>query len=103
MELIKVENDTALLDVNVSNKIAEFERQAKTIAEQESALKEQILKEMEEKGIIKIETDNLTINYYSPSDRETFNKDRLREEHPDLYDEYISMTPVKSSIRIKVK
>ena len=39
MELIKYENDTALLNVEVSNKIAEFERQAKAIKEQEDELK----------------------------------------------------------------
>ena len=58
---------------------------------------------MEEKGIIKIETDDLIINYIAPTDRETLDSKSLRQDHPQLYDAYIKMTPVKSSIRIKVK
>ena len=30
-------------------------------------------------------------------------KEVLDEEHPDLHDEYIKMSPVKSSIRVKVR
>lgn len=103
MELIKIENETALLDTKVSNKIAEFERQIKVIKEQEDELKKSILEEMENKKLLKIETDDLTINYIAPTDRETFDSKKFREDNPDLYDEYVKMSPVKSSIRIKVK
>lgn len=103
MELIKIENDIAILDLETSNKIAEFERQLKTIKEQEDLLKQAILNEMESKNIIKLETDNLTISYVAPTDRETFDSKTFKAEHQDLYDEYIRMSPVKSSIRIKVK
>lgn len=103
MELIKVENDLTILDLEVSNKIAEFERQLKTIKEQEDELKKAILEEMEAKNIIKIESDDLMISYIAPTDRETFDSKKFKAENQDLYDEYIKMTPVKSSIRIKVK
>lgn len=103
MELIKIENDIAILNVEVNNKIAEFERQLKTIKEQEELLKQSILAEMESKGLLSIETDNLKISYVAPTDRETFDSKAFRIEHQDLYDEFVKMTPVKSSIRIKVK
>lgn len=103
MELIKVENDLTILDLEVSNKIAEFERKLKTIKEQEDELKKAILEEMEAKNIIKVESDDLMISYIAPTDRETFDSKSFKAEHQDLYDEYIKMTPVKSSIRIKVK
>ena len=103
MELIKIENDIAILDEKVSKDIAEFETQMKALAEKEEELKAAILNEMENKGIIKVETDTLTITYIGPTDRETFDKKTFREEHPDLYDNYISMSPVKSCIKIKVK
>lgn len=103
MELIKVENDLTILDLEVSNKIAEFERQLKTIKEQEDELKKAILEEMEAKNIIKVESDDLMISYIAPTDRETFDSKKFKAENQDLYDEYIKMTPVKSSIRIKVK
>lgn len=103
MELIKIENEVALLDSEVSRQIAEFEKQLKAIKEQEDELKQSILNEMESKGIIKVETDELAITYIAPSDRETFDSKSFKADHQDLYDEYVKMSPVKSSIRLKVK
>ena len=102
-ELIKIENGNAILDAEISYQIADFERQAKFIEEQEKRLKNAILIEMEAKGIIGIDTDELKITYVAPTDREKFDSKQFRSDHSDLYDEYVSMIPVKSSIRIKVK
>ena len=103
MDLIKIENNNAVLDAEIAYQIAEFERQAKLIEEQEKRLKSAILKEMEAKGIIKIETDSILINYIAPYDREKFDSKRFRSDHSDLYDEYVSMSPVKASVKVKVK
>lgn len=102
-ELIIIENDIATLDVETSAKIAEFERQMKAIKEQEDELRQAILNEMEEKNIIKLETDDLVITYIAPTDRETFDSKTFKAEHQDLYDEYVKISTVKSSIRLKVK
>lgn len=103
MELIKIENEIAILNGEVSKQIAEFERQVKEIKEREDELKASILNEMEANNIIKLETEDLTINYIAPSERETLDSKKLREEQPDLYDEYVKFSPVKASIRLKVK
>ncbi len=103
MELIKIENEIAVLDAETSMKIAEFEKAIKELKEKEDELKQAILTEMESKSIIKLETEDLMINYIAPSERETLDSKRLREEQPDLYDEYVKFSPVKSSIRLKVK
>lgn len=103
MELIKIENEVAVLDVETSKKVAEFEKAIKSIKTQEDELKQNILKEMESKNIIKLETDDLVINYIAPAERETLDSKKLREEQPDLYDEYVKFSTVKSSIRLKVK
>ena len=76
---------------------------AKEIKAKEDELKKAILTEMESKGIIKLETDELTISYVASTDRETFDSKKLRADNPDLYDEYIRMSTVKPSIRIKLK
>ena len=102
-ELIKIENGCALLDVNTQNKLAEFERLAKDIKAKEDELKQMILAEMESKSILKIDTPELLISYVAPTTREQFDGKRFREDCPDVYDEYISITPVKASVRIKVK
>ena len=103
-ELIKIENGNSLLNAEVSNKIAEFERQIKFIEEQEKALKEAIKEEMEARGILKIEDEinGMTITYIAPTQRETFDSKKFKKDNPDLYDEYVKLSPVKSSIRIKL-
>ena len=63
MSLIKVENGIALLDPITSQKIAEFEKQIKILKELEDEVKESILKEMQDKNLIKIDTEELAINY----------------------------------------
>lgn len=101
--LIAFENGTALLDAETAVKIADFERQAKLIKEEEDALKAAILAEMENKGIIKLETPELTITYVAPTERETFDTKNFRKSHADLYDEFCRFSPVKSSVRLKIK
>ncbi len=103
MELIKIENEIAVLDPQISETIADFERKIKLLKEEEDKLKEAILKEMEENQIIKLDTPDLLISYVASTDRETFDSKTFKEDHQDLYDEYIKMAPVKASIRIKVK
>lgn len=102
-DLIKVENETALLSYDVASAIASFEQDIKRIKKYEDELKAAILAEMEAKGIIKIDNELLTITYIAPTDRETLNSKQLRAELPDIYDEYVTIKPVKSSIRVKVK
>ena len=96
-------NGEWILNPGVAMNIANFEISIKTLKEKEEELKQEILKEMEEKGIISIKTDELDITYVAPTYRETFDSKKFKEEHQDLYDEYIKMSDVKSSIRIKVK
>ena len=103
-ELIKIENGISILDMGASQKIVEFERQIKLIKEAEEALKEVIKAEMEAKGILKVtdETNGMTISYIAPTSRETFDSKKFKADNPDMYDEYVRLTPVKSSIRIKI-
>lgn len=107
MEIIKLGKTdgietSVILDEKIENELVLFERQVKTIKEQEEQLKQKILEEMESKGILQIKTDNLTISYVAPTIRETFDSKKFKEEHPKQYDKYIKTSDVKSSIRIKV-
>lgn len=102
-DLIVMDGSVAVLDAKTAADIAEFERQMKVIKDREDALKQAILSEMESKGIIKIETEEMTITYVAPTDRETFDGKTFRKDHADLYDEYVRISPVKSSVRIKLK
>lgn len=103
MDLITIKDETAILDRETATKIAEFEQMAKEIKAKEDELKKAILKEMESKQLIKLDTDNLTITYIAPTERESLDSKTLREELPDIYDAYVKISPVKPSIRIKLK
>lgn len=101
-EIISIENGTAILDPDVCDDIVDFERMIKRIKSQEDALRKAILAEMSEKHIMKLQTDELTISYISPTMCETFDSKRFRKDNPDIYDEYVDIKPVAESIRIKV-
>jgi hypothetical protein len=103
MELIKIENGLSTLDLKASMKLKLIADKIKELKKQEDEIKKAILEEMENKNILKIETDEVSISYIASSDRETFDTKNFREKHSDLYDEFIKFTPVKASIRVKVK
>lgn len=103
MDLIRVENNTPILDKDISREIAEFERKIKFMKSEEERLKKAIQDEMELKLIRGIKTDELNISYVPETYVEHFNKDKFRLEYPDLYDEYIEMKPKKAFVKIGVK
>lgn len=102
-ELIRVEDGMTVLDMEAQRQIVAFELQMRAIKAKEDELRRRIIDEMEAKGIIKLESEDLSITYKAAYDREKFSAKRLKQDHPDLYDEYITITTVKPSILIKVR
>lgn len=100
-EIMIQENNT--LSESIEKQIVSIEKRIKKLKEQQDAMKAALIEAMETKNLIKLETDKLVISYVAPSDRESFDSKKFREDNPDLYDEYVKISPVKSSIRIKVK
>lgn len=80
--------------------LLEEEKRIKELKDKATAV---LLSEMEKHGVVKIDTDMLTVTYIPETDRERFDSKKLREECPEVYDAYATMSPVKSSVRIKVK
>lgn len=103
MELIKIENGLTTLDLKASMELKLIADKIKELKKQEDKIKKAILEEMENKNILKIDTDEVSISYIASGDREIFDTKKFREEYSDLYDEFIKFTPVKASIRVKVK
>ena len=87
----------------IAVRIAEFEKQLKIITDREKALKAAILREMEQLGVIKLETPELLINYIAATDREALDTKALKAELPEVFDTYCKISSVKPQIRIKVK
>ena len=102
-DIITVNEGIAILNPETASKIAECERKIKEIKDAEDALRTAILEAMEKQNVKKIETPELSITYKSPYDKETFQSKQFRADHPDLYDDYVSITTAKASIMIKLK
>ena len=103
MELIRLENGISVLDATVIGQIAEFERNIKALKEAEDRLKAAILDEMENKGLLKLDSEAMTITYVAPTTRESFDTKALRADFPEVDDAYAKISPVKASVRIKIK
>lgn len=100
-DIIKFENG------KLADKAVEFivtvEMQMKALKDQYDKFKDDLKTAMEQNGIVKIESGDVRINYIGESTRETFDSKQFREDFPDLYDEYVKMSKVKPSVRIKVE
>lgn len=101
--MVKLENGEYGLVSDAINTIVEIEKQIKDLKALQDSYKENLLKEMEENNVLKVDTEELSISYVAPSTRETLDSKKLKEDLPDIYDLYVKFTDVKSSLRIKVK
>lgn len=103
MEYLVNNGNNLVLKEGISKQIAYLETIAKQVKEAQEEIKTGILKEMEEKNIIKLETNELMITYVAETYRESFDSKTLKTENEELYNKYVKISPVKSSVRIKVK
>lgn len=102
-DLIVMENGLPVLNENIANELIDIELMAKSLKERADALKAEILAAMEKNNIVKVDTPSMLISYIAPTDRETLDAKALKAELPEIYDSYCKITPVKASIRIKVR
>ncbi len=102
-EILIINGFEANLNPVIATKIREFEKQVKEIQAKEDELREKLLIAMRENGITKIDSEGLSITYIAPTKKETFDTKRIREERPDLYLEYVKVSNVKDSIKIRLK
>ena len=101
-DLIVLSGKKAVLDANTASRLSTLERMAKMLKAEQDALKEAILNEMEARGLIKVDAEDLTITYIAATDRETFDSKSFRKDHPEEYDRYVKISQVKPSIRVKI-
>ena len=100
--IIKKEDNYQLANIIISE-LKMIDEEKKELKRKEEAIREILLKEMEDKNILKLENENISITYKAPTERETFRTKDFKKDLPDLYDAYVEFTPVKSSLVIKVK
>lgn len=79
-----------------------YESAMKKVKAEYDAFRQALLKAMEENGVYSLKGDGLAVTYIAPTQREVFDTKGFRELFPELYDSFVKLSPVKSSIRIKV-
>lgn len=87
----------------VEKTIIDIEDSIKKAKEQQTLLRDALLKSMEASGLTKIENDNIRISYIAPTKKDGFDVKKFKEEHGDMYDQYYKPTNVKASVRITIK
>ena len=100
--IVKKEDNYQLSNIIISE-LKMIEEEEKKLKEKKEKIREILLKEMEEKNILKLENEDISITYKEPTERETFRTAKLKKDLPELYDTYVEFTPVKSSLVIKIK
>lgn len=105
--LITVKEDKPILQQDMVFKIIEIENNLKQLKELQDEYKKEVMKAMEDKGVIKLVDDitGLSITYIEAKENlEKFNQVKFKEEHPDLYDEYVTLDGKKSAyITVRLK
>ena len=104
--------EVALLEQEQINALFQLQAQLKNVEDVKKQLenkiasfKSSVLKEMDQRGLIKVELENdgkkLTITKVSPKDKETIDYDKLLKDNPTIdIDKYKKQTPVKPYVLI---
>jgi predicted phage-related endonuclease len=105
MELVKVENGQVVVAQEIVNQIVNFKKEMLKMELLENQLKEEIKEAMEKNGIVKWTSPNgeLKVVYKKAYTKTTVDSTRLKEELPDIYEEYSKTSEVASSISISVE
>ena len=101
-EMIIYQNGQPLIEPKTAVAIAEMERELKSLKEKADAVKKALLQAMEANNVRKLSTPELSVTYIAPTTRESFNSKLFKESCPDLYDDFVEIKDVASSIRVKL-
>ncbi len=101
-DLVKVENNKIIVKKEIINQIIEFEKFKAEMDLKEKHLKEALKEAFEKNGIKSWSTDGLSASYRAATTSTRIDSKRLKEELPDIYEEYSKTSNVSSSITLKI-
>ena len=95
--------EITLIEGKISVAIVEFQKELEEKSKKQSEIKEAIKVAMKEQGVKKFEDEVISLTYVASTTRKTIDTEKLKEEKPELWEEYSKESPVSDSIRIKIK
>ena len=96
--------DNALVDLSkVETLIASYKALIKQAESEQKTIHEQIRQEMEGRNIKTLDLPNMKITIVEDTIRETLDSKKLKQEQPEIYEQYKKVSLVKGSLKITLK
>lgn len=102
-ELVKVEDGKIVVAQEFTKAYAEFQKQALEMDLKVKEVKEKLKQAMEDNGVLNYEDDFIKVIYKKAYTKSSVDTKRLKEDLPDIYEEYSKTTNVSSSISVETK
>lgn len=102
-ELKTVSDDILAVQSQITKAVAAFQDNLTTLQQRDKELREAIKQSMENNGVKKFEDDFVVLTYVAPTTRKSIDTAALKEELPEIYENYSKESPVAASLRIKMK
>ena len=102
-ELVTVNNNEITINQNFINEYKEFKKLQLKMDLAEKELKEILKEKMQEIGKTSIIKDGIRVLYKEGTTRTSIDSTRLKNELPDIYENYSKTSDVSASISISVE
>ena len=99
-EMVVIKNNEIIVDATVIEKIKDCKKAKAQMDLVEKELNKSLKEAMEKVGLKKFIVNGLCATIKDGTTRTTVDSKRLKEEAPDIYEEYSKTTPVASSITL---
>lgn len=99
-EMVVIKNNEIIVDATVIEEIKDFKKAKAQMDLVEKELNKSLKEAMEKVGLKKFIVNGLCATIKDGTTRTTVDSKRLKEEAPDIYEEYSKTTPVASSITL---
>ena len=101
-ELVKVENNQIVVSSDFINDYKKFQELKLKMDLAEKEIKQEV-KELIESGVAIAPSEEIKITYRKASTRTTLDSKKLKEDMPDIFEEYSKTSKVTSSVSINVE
>ena len=101
-ELAKIENNEIVIAKEKIDEIKNLKKAKEKFDLMEKELRQQLKDQMEKLGIKKFIINGLSATLKDATTRKSLDTTRLKNECPDIYEEYLKESPVASSITLTI-
>lgn len=101
--LAQSQKDIQAIEEKITVAIADLQKELEEKRKFDEQIRESIKVAMRDNNIKKFENDIVSLTYVAPTTRTSIDTTKLKEEKPELWEQYSKTSEVSDSIRIKIK